>query len=127
MTAYDVQITMADRMLSSRGAVATVQRMTPGAYDPSTGTAGAPVSATASAMGVIIPAGRTAELRVGSLIGRRIQDVLLSPLTTAGAPLPFRPEPGDTIAVGALTLTILAVTTIEPDGNPVLHQCHCER
>lgn len=127
MSAFDASIAMAARLLAAKGAVATVRQLTQGTYDPTTGTTAAPVSATASAMGVIIPAGQTAELRVGSLIGRRVEDVILSPLTTAGAALPFRPEPGDTIGIGGQTFTVLAVTTTEPDGEPVLHRCHCER
>lgn len=122
-TAYDVKARLkAWRKLrpiadGGKGQAFTLTHSTLGTYDPATGTTSI-VNTTQTGCG-IVEAYKAFQID-GTLIKAGDQRVMLAALTTAGAAL-TKPEPDDTILIGAKTWTIKAVEPFEPAGLAIFY------
>ena len=104
---------VASKLMAKFGGVATIRRVTPGIYNPTTGTASETTADTA-VRGVM------EDVNV-----REVNDLIQSGdkrLTIAAADLTVAPSTADRVAVGAVTHQIIRVTTIEQDNTPITHE-----
>ncbi|RZJ12072.1 MAG: hypothetical protein EOP39_04600 [Rubrivivax sp.] len=116
---YDKTAATAARLLAKFGAPVTVARVTPGAYDPETGTNGAGSSETWSPSGVKLD--YTAKEIDGTLILAGDQRVYMS--AVAG----LDPQPGDAVTLGADVWRVVKSRTLAPAGVAVLLDVQCRK
>ena len=95
------------------GGVATIRRVTPGVYNPTTGTATEAVADTA-VRGVL------EDVNV-----REVNDLIQSGdkrLTIAAADVTTAPVTADRVLIGGVTHQVIRVTTIEQDNTAITHE-----
>lgn len=100
------------RLLTRFGSAVTVTRVTPGAYDPETGTNGSGSTATWTPQGVRLD--YSAREIDGTLILSGDQRVYMS------AEPGLDPQPGDTVTLGADVWRVVRSHTLAPAGVAVL-------
>lgn len=118
--AFDYLATARDAaaLLAEFGAPVTLTRITPGTYDPATGTV-SQTTTTHTATGVKL----NYEQRAidGTNILQGDQRVYLDPLIAAA------PQAGDTLTIGAEVFTVVASRPESPAGVVVLHDVQVRR
>ena len=100
---------VASKLMAKFGGVATIRRVTPGIYNPTTGTA-SEVTADTAVRGVL------EDVNV-----REVNDLIQSGdkrLTIAAADV----TTADRVLIGGITHQIIRVTTIEQDNEPITHE-----
>lgn len=123
MSVYDRSIASADRMLKKFGQSVTLTHVTPGAYDPNTGTV-TTTTTTQTGTGVVFDFGlhqSGMSFTAGSLIQAGDKQLLLSAvgITT--------PTAGDLVTIGGTIWTIASVKSTAPAGEVVLYECQLRR
>ena len=104
---------VASKLMAKFGGEVTINRVTAGVYNPTTGTA-SEVVAGAVVRGVM------EDVNV-----REVNDLIQSGdkrLTVAAADLAAAPSTADRVMVGTVTHQIIRVTTIEQDNEPITHE-----
>jgi hypothetical protein len=110
---YDAIARDALLAVTAAGMLMDVRRPVPGVWDPSTGQEAGAGHVDHACMGLLT------SVRGDLIDGTRILATDRGALIAA-ADLAIRPEPGDQLLVGASTLTIVAVETVEPGGTPII-------
>ena len=104
---------VASKLMAKFGGVVTINRVTAGVYNPTTGTASEVVAGT-------VVRGVMKDVNV-----REVNDLIQSGdkrLTVAAADVAAVPTTADRVIVGAVTHQIIRVTTIEQDNEPITHE-----
>jgi hypothetical protein len=104
---------VASKLMAKFGGVVTINRVTAGVYNPTTGTASEVVAGT-------VVRGVMEDVNV-----REVNDLIQSGdkrLTVAAADLAAAPSTADRVVVGTVTHQIIRVTTIEQDNTPITHE-----
>jgi hypothetical protein len=104
---------VASKLMAKFGGVATIRRVTPGVYNPTTGTASETTADTA-VRGVL------EDVNV-----REVNDLIQSGdkrLTVAAADVAAVPATADRVLIGGVTHQIIRVTTIEQDNTAITHE-----
>tara|TARA_R110002126_G_scaffold2863_1_gene15799 strand:- start:373 stop:729 length:357 start_codon:yes stop_codon:yes gene_type:complete len=104
---------VASKLMAKFGGVATIRRVTPGVYNPTTGTATEAVADTA-VRGVL------EDVNV-----REVNDLIQSGdkrLTIAAADVTTAPVTADRVLIGGVTHQVIRVTTIEQDNTAITHE-----
>ena len=104
---------VASKLMAKFGGVATIRRVTPGVYNPATGTA-SEVTADTAVRGVL------EDVNV-----REVNDLIQSGdkrLTVAAADVAATPSTADRVLIGGITHQIIRLTTIEQDNTPITHE-----
>ena len=104
---------VASKLMAKFGGVATIRRVTPGVYNPTTGTASETTADTA-VRGVL------EDVNV-----REVNDLIQSGdkrLTVAAADVAAVPSTADRVLIGGVTHQIIRVTTVEQDNEPITHE-----
>ena len=104
---------VASKLMAKFGGVATIRRVTPGVYNPTTGTA----SETTSDIAL---RGVLEDVNV-----REVNDLIQSGdkrLTVAAADVAAVPSTADRVLIGGITHQIIRVTTIEQDNTAITHE-----
>ena len=104
---------VASKLMAKFGGVATIRRVTPGVYNPTTGTASETTADTA-VRGVL------EDVNV-----REVNDLIQSGdkrLTVAAADVAAVPSTADRVLIGGITHQIIRVTTIEQDNTAITHE-----
>ena len=104
---------VASKLMAKFGGVVTINRVTAGVYNPTTGTA-SEVASGAVVRGVM------EDVNV-----REVNDLIQSGdkrLTVAAADLISAPSTADRVVVGTVTHQIIRVTTIEQDNTPITYE-----
>lgn len=116
-------------MLAEFGQAVTLTRITPGTYDPATGTS-TPTTSTQAGKGVILPLGtmmRRAMMANGDNIIEGDQELFLSALTATNGVLTV-PHVNDTVTDSAGAVwTITAIDPLSPAGVAILFDCIVRR
>ena len=104
---------VASKLMAKFGGVATIRRVTPGIYNPTTGTASETTADTA-VRGVL------EDVNV-----REVNDLIQSGdkrLTVAAADVTTAPSTADRVLIGGVTHQVIRVTTIEQDNTAITHE-----
>ena len=104
---------VASKLMAKFGGVATIRRVTPGIYNPTTGTA-SEFTADTVVRGVL------EDVNV-----REVNDLIQSGdkrLTVAAADVTTAPVTADRVLIGGITHQVIRVTTIEQDNEPITHE-----
>jgi hypothetical protein len=104
---------VASKLMAKFGGVATIRRVTPGIYNPTTGTATEAIADTA-VRGVL------EDVNV-----REVNDLIQSGdkrLTIAAADVNTAPVTADRVLIGGVTHQVIRVTTIEQDNTAITHE-----
>ena len=104
---------VASKLMAKFGGVATIRRVTPGVYNPTTGTATEAITDTA-VRGVL------EDVNV-----REVNDLIQSGdkrLTVAAADVTTAPVTADRVLIGGVTHQVIRVTTIEQDNTAITHE-----
>jgi hypothetical protein len=104
---------VASKLMAKFGGVATLRRVTPGVYNPTTGTATEAIADTA-VRGVL------EDVNV-----REVNDLIQSGdkrLTIAAADVTTAPVTADRVLIGGVTHQVIRVTTIEQDNTAITHE-----
>jgi hypothetical protein len=104
---------VASKLMAKFGGVVTINRVTAGVYNPTTGTASEVVAGT-------VVRGVMEDVNV-----REVNDLIQSGdkrLTIAAADLVVAPSTADRVMVGSVTHQIIRVTTIEQDNTAITHE-----
>ena len=104
---------VASKLMAKFGGVATIRRVTPGIYNPTTGTASETTADTA-VRGVL------EDVNV-----REVNDLIQSGdkrLTVAAADVTTAPSTADRVLIGGITHQVIRVTTIEQDNTSITHE-----
>ena len=104
---------VASKLMAKFGGVATIRRVTPGVYNPTTGTASETNTDTA-VRGVL------EDVNV-----REVNDLIQSGdkrLTIAAADVAAVPSTADRVLIGGVTHQIIRVTTVEQDNTAITHE-----
>jgi hypothetical protein len=104
---------VASKLMAKFGGVATIRRVTPGVYNPTTGTATEAVADTA-VRGVL-----------EDVSVREVNDLIQSGdkrLTIAAADVTTAPVTADRVLIGGITHQVIRVTTIEQDNTAITHE-----
>jgi hypothetical protein len=104
---------VASKLMAKFGGVATIRRVTPGIYNPTTGTASETTADTA-VRGVL------EDVNV-----REVNDLIQSGdkrLTVAAADVATVPNTADRVLIGGVTHQVIRVTTVEQDNEPITHE-----
>lgn len=115
---YSEAASVASELLADFGALVTLTRITPGVYDPDTGTV-TNTGATHIANGIKLDYEQRAIDGTNILQGD--QRVYLDPLMAA------TPQAGDTLTVGAEVFTVVRSRPLSPAGVCVLHDIQVRR
>ena len=104
---------VASKLMAKFGGVATIRRVTPGVYNPTTGTASESIADT--------------ELRgvLEDVNVREVNDLIQSGdkrLTVAASDVAAVPSTADRVLIGGVTHQVIRVTTIEQDNEPITHE-----
>ena len=103
----------ASKLMAKFGGVATIRRITIGAYDPATGTA-AETTADSVVRGVL-----------EDVIKREVNDLIQSGdkrLMVAAADLANAPTTADRVIIGGRSLQVIQVRTIEQDNIAITYE-----
>ena len=104
---------VASKLMAKFGGVATIRRVTLGAYNTATGTA-AETTADTAVRGVL-----------EDVSVREVNDLIQSGdkrLTVAAADVATAPVTADCVLIGGVTHQIIRVTTIEQDNTAITHE-----
>ena len=104
---------VASKLMAKFGGVATIRRVTVGAYNATTGTA-AETTADTAVRGVL-----------EDVSVREVNDLIQSGdkrLTIAAADVTTAPVTADRVLIGGVTHQIIRVTTIEQDNTAITHE-----
>ena len=104
---------VASKLMAKFGGVATIRRVTLGAYNTATGTA-AETTADTAVRGVL-----------EDVSVREVNDLIQSGdkrLTIAAADVTTAPVTADRVLIGGITHQVIRVTTIEQDNTPITHE-----
>ena len=104
---------VASKLMAKFGGVATIRRITLGAYNTTTGTA-AETTADTAVRGVL-----------EDVSVREVNDLIQSGdkrLTVAAADVTTAPVTADRVLIGGVTHQIIRVTTIEQDNTAITHE-----
>ena len=104
---------VASKLMAKFGGVATIRRVTPGIYNPTTGTVSETTSDTA-VRGVL------EDVNV-----REVNDLIQSGdkrFTVAAADVTTAPVTADRVLIGGVTHQVIRVTTIEQDNTAITHE-----
>ena len=104
---------VASKLMAKFGGVATIRRVTLGAYNTATGTASETTADTA-VRGVL-----------EDVSVREVNDLIQSGdkrLTIAAADVTTAPVTADRVLIGGVTHQIIRVTTIEQDNTAITHE-----
>jgi hypothetical protein len=104
---------VASKLMAKFGGVVTINRVTAGVYNPTTGTASEVVAGT--------------ELRgvLEDVSVREVNDLIQSGdkrLTVAAADVAAVPSTADRVLIGGVTHQVIRVTTIEQDNTAITHE-----
>lgn len=104
---------VASKLMSKFGGTATIRRVTPGVYNPTTGTSSEVVTDTA-VRGVL----QDVNLReVNDLIQAGDKRLLIAAADTASVP-----TTADRVLIEGRTLQVIQVVTIEQDNTPITYE-----
>lgn len=112
MTLYSDLAATAVELLAEFGAPVTLVRVTPGAYDPETGTS---TQTTTSHAGTGVKLDYQQDEIDGTLIRRGDQRVYMAP------DLAVTPRTGDTLTIGGESWQVIESRPLAPAGAVVLH------
>lgn len=104
---------VASKLMAKFGGVVTINRVTAGVYNPTTGTASEVIADTA-VRGVL------EDVNV-----REVNDLIQSGdkrLTVAAADVAAVPSTADRVLIGGVTHQVIRVTTIEQDNTAITHE-----
>jgi hypothetical protein len=104
---------VASKLMAKFGGVVTINRVTAGVYNPTTGTASETVAGT-------VVRGVLEDVNV-----REVNDLIQSGdkrLTVAAADVAAVPSTADRVLIGGVTHQIIRVTTIEQDNTAITHE-----
>ena len=104
---------VASKLMAKFGGVATIRRVTPGVYNPTTGTA----SETTSDIAL---RGVLEDVNV-----REVNDLIQSGdkrLTVAAADVANAPITSDKVLIASVVHQVIRVTTVEQDNEPITHE-----
>jgi hypothetical protein len=104
---------VASKLMAKFGGVATIRRVTPGVYNPTTGTATESIADT-PVRGVL-----------EDVSVREVNDLIQSGdkrLTIAAADVTTSPATADRVLIGGVTHQVIRVTTVEQDNTPITHE-----
>jgi hypothetical protein len=104
---------VAAKLMAKFGGVVTINRVTAGVYNPTTGTASETVAGT-------VVRGVLEDVNV-----REVNDLIQSGdkrLTVAAADVAAVPSTADRVLIGGVTHQIIRVTTIEQDNTAITHE-----
>ena len=104
---------VASKVIAKFGGVVTINRVTAGVYNPTTGTASETVAGT-------VVRGVLEDVNV-----REVNDLIQSGdkrLTVAAADVAAVPSTADRVLIGGVTHQIIRVTTIEQDNTAITHE-----
>jgi hypothetical protein len=104
---------VASKLMAKFGGVATIRRVTPGVYNPTTGTTTETIADTA-VRGVL-----------EDVSVREVNDLTQSGdkrLTIAAADVTTAPVTADRVLIGGITHQVIRVTTIEQDNTAITHE-----
>jgi hypothetical protein len=121
MAKYDAQATSASKLIAKKGVAVTLSRAGSSYFDPVT-QADVATTQTFLLTGVFLPAGKSAEFKVGSLEGRNVVECYFAKSASA------TPAPGDTFSFQGHRWEILNTTTYDPAGDgSVMTQAYAQR
>ncbi len=104
---------VASKLMSKFGGTATIRRVTPGAYNTTTGTVSETITDTA-VRGVL----EDVSLReVNDLIQATDKRLLI-----AAADISSTPTTADEVLIGGITYQVIRVITIEQDNTPITYE-----
>lgn len=122
MSVYDGLARNALGLITRKGANAVFSREDRSNIDPVTQT-GAETPVTATLKAVEIPPGKSAEFRVGSLVGRKVIQLYVARYGTT-----FAPAEGDTVTWGGVAHKVINVTHYDPAADgAILTVAYAER
>ena len=104
---------VASKLMAKFGGEVTINRVTAGVYNPTTGTASETVAGT-------VVRGVMEAVNV-----REVNDLIQSGdkrLTVAAADVEAVPSTADRVLIGGITHQIIRVTTIEQGNTPITHE-----
>ena len=104
---------VASKLMAKFGGVVTINRVTAGVYNPTTGTASETVAGT-------VVRGVMEDVNV-----REVNDLIQSGdkrFTVAAADVTTAPVTADRVLIGGITHQVIRVTTIEQDNTPITHE-----
>jgi hypothetical protein len=104
---------VASKLMAKFGGVVTINRVTAGVYNPTTGTSSETVAGT-------VVRGVLEDVNV-----REVNDLIQSGdkrLTVAAADVAAVPSTADRVLIGGVTHQIIRVTTIEQDNTAITHE-----
>jgi hypothetical protein len=104
---------VASKLMAKFGGVVTINRVTAGVYNPTTGTSSETVAGT-------VVRGVLEDVNV-----REVNDLIQSGdkrLTVAAADVAAVPSTVDRVLIGGVTHQIIRVTTIEQDNTAITHE-----
>lgn len=116
MATYDSAINAADGLIRRKGRAVTLTRTTAGTFNPVTQAETGAVTTTHAFRAVGLPPGKSAEFRVGSLVGRNVVE-----LHMAQKGQTVRPSPGDAVTWDAASWTIFWSRTYDPAGDGAIY------
>lgn len=115
MTVYSEEIDTADELIRESGSAAVLTKTTAGTYDPVTQAETGATTTTTTVRVVKLPAGKSAEVVVGSLVGRKVWMVYV-----AAKDIAVTPAPGDTITIGSTVYSIIGLAELSPDETAII-------
>lgn len=120
---YESLAASALALVSRKGRLTAFSRQSAGTLDPVTDTVTGqqPIAGLLPAVG--LPAGKSAEFRIGSLEGRNIME-----FHVARSGSSFAPQPGDDVSWGGFTWRIFWTADYDPASDGAIYSlCYGER
>ena len=130
---YSSFVTLAKELITEFGTTVTVRRNTEGTYDPVTDVTTGSTTSTYTVNAVFLPliTSRPTELDAALADGAALKGdhakMYIPAKTSAGAPLPFVPQPNDVIVFGTLGSpdanwwNVDSTGGMEPDRTPIFY------
>ena len=120
--AFTSQINAADRLIRKFGGTVTLIRTTEGEFDPVTQER-QPALQSALFRAAILPPGKSAEYRIGSIVGRNLIELHMAQKGQS-----MQPMPGDQVRWSNYDWTIIWATTYDPSGAGAIYsKAYAER
>jgi hypothetical protein len=116
MGKYEALAATALALIARKGALVTFTRKNTGPVNPITDVESPAATITGTFQVVGLPPGRSAESRVGSLIGRKLMEFHIA---RKGALM--EPSPGDTVEWGSTTWTLFWTQTYDPAADGAIY------
>ena len=104
---------VASKLMAKFGGVATIRRVTPGVYNPTTGT-------TTETIADTIVRGVLEDVNLREVSG--LVQVSDKRLTIAAADVTAAPVTADRVLIGGITHQVISIKTIEQDNTAITHQ-----